>query len=96
VLFARIAELAEEVDKDRTRFEHLTALTIQVAQTTGVVAQKLDPVVRIVQSIFGKSKGVENQRAPLPAPRKNKQIEDKRKEEKARRFEKDLDDEIPF
>ena len=96
VLYTRIAELSEEIDKDRTRFEHVTALTIQLAQTTGVVAEKLEPVVRIIQSIFGKSKAQENQRATLPAPRKRKQIEGPKKSNRPRSFERDLDDEIPF
>jgi hypothetical protein len=96
VLFARIAELAEEIDKDRTRFEHLTALTIQLAQTTGVVAEKLEPMVRTIQNIFGKSKAQENQRATLPAPRKRKQIEGPKESNRPHSFERDLDDEIPF
>jgi len=95
VLYTRIAELSEEIDKDRTRFEHLTALTIQIAQTTSVVAEKVEPLARLLQGLFGKSKAQENQRATLPAPRKRKQIEGPRKNELPS-FEKDLDDEIPF
>jgi hypothetical protein len=96
-LYARIAELSEEIDRDRARYEHLTALSIQVAATAGAVWEKLAPITRTIEVIFGDSKKKENEQPRLPAPHSRKQIEGPVAKGKPKsRGLGTLDDEIPF
>lgn len=91
-LFKKIEDLQLEIDKDRTRFESLAALSIEVSGTIGDVIEK-SQVLKIIDSIsklFWKQK--QNEPKSLP-----KTIEAKRiapPKEKLRN--NDLDDEIPF
>jgi hypothetical protein len=105
-LSERINDLAAEIDKDRTRFEHLAALAIQVAETAGTMAEKLEPLTRTIMTIVGRSKAHEDEQARLPAPKERRQIEGPKGTAKTkgkpvlgpakRTFLEALDDEIPF
>lgn len=52
-LYSKINALTAEVDRDRTRFEAISALLIEAASTTGEVARKLEPIRRWIGSIAG-------------------------------------------
>jgi hypothetical protein len=79
------------------------ALACEVADHAGEVANRLDPVVRLVERIgaaLGLSRRAEDERdrvKRLPAP-DTKQIEPPKRATAPKRpvFEKKLDDEIPF
>jgi hypothetical protein len=82
-LYARIADLENEVDRNRTRFQALAGLFIEVAGVTGEAAEKLEPVRKWLDSIakfFGFAKSHEDAQAQLPAPRHPKKIEPPRKQ----------------
>lgn len=77
-LYARVDALAEEVDRDRTRFEAVSALLVEAASTVGAVASKLEPVrkwVETIAGVLGSAKEQENKLGQLPAPPILKQLE---------------------
>jgi hypothetical protein len=102
-LYAKINALSEEVDRDRTKFEALAALSIEVASTGGEAARQLNPIREWIDSIarlVGLAKDAENARPTLPAPGERKRLEPPRRQlqgpEQLRVPGPDLDDEIPF
>ena len=96
-LFAKLDELQQEVDRDRTRFDSYAALTIEAAGVVGEVVEKsrvleiLDGIARV---FWGAKKQEETKRLPVPTtpkriePPRTPKIESKKKGE--------LDDDIPF
>jgi hypothetical protein len=102
-LYSKINALADEVDKDRTRFDTAMALITEVASVGGEAADRLEPVRKWIDSIarlLGRAKEAEDAAAPrLPAPKERKRIEPPRRVIPAKQNSKridDLDDEIPF
>jgi hypothetical protein len=105
-LYSKINALADEIDRDRTRFDAAMALVLEVASTGGEAAEKLEPVRKWIDSIarlLGRAKEEEDAAAQgLPAPEERKQIEPPRRSsaEKGKSacsddFD-DLDEDIPF
>lgn len=91
-LFKRIEDLQLEIDKDRTRFEALAALSIEASGVMGEVVEKsrvLD-IMDAISKIFWKSKQSEPKALARPVELKKISPPKKRSEEV------DLDDEIPF
>jgi hypothetical protein len=73
-LIAKLSALQNEVDRNRTRFDALAALTIEVAGVLGDVVEKAEIntlLTRIAEVFWGYK---EDQKA-LPSPEKLKQIE---------------------
>jgi hypothetical protein len=103
-LYARINDLQEEVDRERTREQAFGALLIEACDDIGEAAKKLEPVVRLIERVgqaFGSAKRAENAQPRLPRPKAQKRIEAQKPAKEApkpanRSFEKELDDEIPF
>ncbi|MGH7494727.1 MAG: hypothetical protein ACREOO_20335 [bacterium] len=100
-LYSKIEALQLEIDKERTRFESLAALLVEVADTAGEAAEKFEPVKRLIEIItgtFGKSKRTEDEQARLPAPRGLKRIEPPKKPLNGKEQKRSLgkEDEIPF
>lgn len=100
-LYARIHDLQEEIDRDRTRLAQVGAFVIEVM----AIAKECDPALRIAERIagmLGKSKQTEDEHK-LPAPAETKRIEPPKTGEpeiaepkKHSSFDRDLDAEIPF
>lgn len=102
-LYAKIGALENEVDRDRTRFEALTALILEAADTGGNAAKKLKPVREFINSITGLIKaakdGEEAVAQRLPPPSERNRIEGPRKQlpaPDASSESPEVDDEIPF
>ncbi len=88
-LYARVNALSAEVDRDRTRFESVSALLIEAACAAGNVAIKLEPVRRLVVSIarvIGSAQESETNLSRLPTPpASQKQLEGPRRVRKLTR-----------
>jgi hypothetical protein len=102
-LYSKINALADELDRDRTRFDAAMALVLEVSATAGEAVENLEPARKWIDSIarlLGRAKEAENTAAPrLPGPMERKRIEPPRRpaeEEKSTEMFDDLDDEIPF
>lgn len=101
-LYAKINALADEVDRDRTRFEKWASLSIEMATTVGEVAQlaRVRELIDSVAKLLGFAKDAENSRPSLPPPHEAKRLAPPRRQlsppEKRPSKVKDLDDEIPF
>jgi hypothetical protein len=102
-LYTKINALADEVDRDRTRFDAAMALVLEVSTTGGEAVEKLEPARKWLDSIarvLGRAKEAENTATSrLPAPKERKRIEPPRRpteEEKSTEKFDDLDAEIPF
>lgn len=91
-LHSKLSALQEEVDKARTGYESYADLAIEVADTAGDIAERLEPVRKWMESIgkvFGKAKDDE---APLlTAPGERKRLEAPRTDKFS-----DSPDDIPF
>ena len=95
-LRARIHDLQQEIDRDRTRLAQVGALIAEVM----TIAKECEPALRIGERIAaacGYSKEKEDDKR-LSAPPAKKQIEPPKVEtpKKKSSFDSDLDDEIPF
>jgi hypothetical protein len=69
-IYGRISALESEIDKSRTRIDALMALMLEASETTGEVAERLEPVVKLaerVRALFAKARA-ENEPPALPAP----------------------------
>lgn len=76
VLYRRIANLQEEVDRDRTRTEAVFALWLDTTSAVGKGAKNLDSVfdrIEKIMGVFSKAKD-ENEQKLLDAPRERKRI----------------------
>ena len=102
-LYARLADLESEINRDRTRYEAVAALMIEVCTDAGEGANRLEPFVRMIERIshaLGVAKIAEGSQPRLPPPREQKRIEHQPKVKPPKsnggNFDKQLDDEIPF
>jgi hypothetical protein len=78
----KLNDLAEEVDRDRTRAEAWCDLALELADTGGEVAERLAPARKIVDSVanvFARAKELGEQLG-LPPRAEAKQIEAPRKQ----------------
>jgi len=95
-IYAKINDLANEVDRNRTRFQAFGALVIEFEGIGGTTAEKLEPARKWLDSIakyFGAAKSHEDANPQLPTRREPKKIEPPRKRLPAPNPD---DDEIPF
>lgn len=94
-IYAAIAALEAEIDKDRTRLASIMDVVGKVIENPKI--SEAIQAVRKVISLLQDAKTAETKKAMLAAPVERKRIEDKRPaSQKPKSFEKDLDDEIPF
>jgi hypothetical protein len=100
-LFKRLNDLQEEVDRNRTRYDSLAALSIETAGVIGQTVEKsrlLEIMDAIARVLWGARKEQDQRR--LPPPQRPKQIEPPRIQEpapkKVGKVRQDMDDEIPF
>lgn len=77
-LFAKIAALENEINRERTRFDALAALWVEVCEKIGDGVEKLEPLRKLIDSVgnlIGAAKKEEETQAHrLPAPKTPKQI----------------------
>lgn len=76
-LVRRITALNDEVDRDRTKLEVYSGLAIEVANTSGQVAKRLNPIRKWVDGIarlLGQAKEAEDARQPLQLEPPRKQL----------------------
>jgi chaperonin cofactor prefoldin len=89
-LFAKIAALESEINRDRTRFDAVAALWVEACEKVGEGLEKLEPLRKLIDSVgtlIGAAKKEEETKAhQLPAPKTPKQIAPP----------KEPDDDIPF
>ena len=93
-IYARIADLAAEVDKSKTGFGALTALFLEACEAGGKGAEKLEPLVRLIErvgNVFARARG--QQALPPPVKSTTKRLPSPTP---PARPSQDLDDEIPF
>jgi hypothetical protein len=87
-LFAKISALENEINRDRTRFDAVAALWVEVCEKIGEGVKKLEPLRQLMDSVgslIGAAKKEEETQAHrLPAPKTPKQIAPPK------------DDDIPF
>ncbi len=97
-ILSRLNRLAVEVDKSRTSMEAFFAATLATAGTAGQAAEKLKPVVDLLERIKKVFFDAKAQDLPpqLPAPEERKQIEGPKGTAPERRAPKPQDDDIPF
>lgn len=72
-LMNKLNAFANEVDRDRTRFEAFTALMIEAAGAAGKAETKLRPIRKWIDSIarlFHEARAIEDGRQRLPPPQK--------------------------
>jgi hypothetical protein len=95
-LFARLGELEEEVDQDRTRFDRLAAVIVSAAGVTGQAAEKskLLEILDKVAEVFSSAWGYEPKR--LGGPEKLKRIEPPKAPSPTSKRSADIDDDVPF
>jgi hypothetical protein len=72
-LYCRVAELEEEVNRNRTRLEVVASLAISISETSGKVAKNLEPLWKWVHPLLGLiGKAQEREEVPsvpqLPSP----------------------------
>lgn len=94
-LFACLNDLQNEVDRDRTHFDRLAALTIAAAGVSGQAIEKskiLDLLDKVAQ-VFSSAWGNEPKRLTSTPP---KQIEPPKAPVASKKPRSDFDDEIPF
>lgn len=75
-IFRRVADLQEEVDRDRTRTEAALALLLDVTSAVGKGAENLKPVLDRIESIIkvlAKARD-ENEQKALTGPKERKRI----------------------
>lgn len=99
-LFKRINKLQDEIDRVRTGWQAFAGLMIEACDDVGEAAEKLDPVVRLIErvgSALGVAKRAENAQPRLPPPKEPRKIQPPAPP-RARKngFDKKIDDEIPF
>jgi hypothetical protein len=103
-IWTKLNALADEVDRDRTKTEAMTALALEIAGATGEAAKRLAPVKEILDAItnlFAKAKEMTEFRR-LPSPSGRKRLEAPRKQlpgpqpDKDSQTTGDMDDDIPF
>jgi hypothetical protein len=89
VLFEKLNELEQEVDRDRTRFDRFADLAIETAGVIGEAAErsKVLNVLDAIARVFWGAKTEEKKRLPPPVPPKRIAPPPKRD---------DMNDEIPF
>jgi chromosome segregation ATPase len=77
-LFAKISALENEISRDRTRFDAVAALWVEVCEKIGEGVKKLEPLRQLMDSvgslIGAAKKEEETQGHRLPAPKTPKQI----------------------
>jgi hypothetical protein len=102
-LYARVADLESEINRDRTRLDAVGALFVDACGYAGEGVKKLEPLIQGIERIgaaIGIAKAREDAQLRLPAPKAPKQIEPPRDDigpaRRAPRSEINLDDEIPF
>lgn len=97
-IMSRLNQLAAEVDKSRTNLEAFFAATLDAAGTAGQAAEKLKPVLDVLErmkKIFFEAKA-ENLPPQLPAPEERKRIEGPKPSDSEKRTPKPPNDDIPF
>lgn len=97
-ILSRLNKLAAEVDKSRTNLEAFFAVTLDAAGTAGQAAEKLKPVLDVLErmkKIFFEAKA-EDLPPQLPAPEERKRIEGPKRDDADKRTPKAQDDDIPF
>ena len=106
-LMGKLNAFAEEVDRDRTRFEAFGALIVEAANVAGKVERKLRPIRKWLDSVANvlhEARAFENAHPRLPAPSKRIQAPVKQIAPPSGDLWSppttpkggDLDDEIPF
>jgi hypothetical protein len=106
-LFKKINALQAEIDRDRTRYQAYAALAIEACDDAEKAAKKLGSVKRPIESVggvFGDAKRAEDAQPKLPPRREPKQISPPKfvstkalsSKHNGDRYDKPLDDEIPF
>lgn len=98
-VFKKLAELALEIDRDRTRFEIVADSIRKIAKLSGDVERDgAEPWWKWVKLIFGVVDDAKEKEpdSSLPAPEERKKLEAPRKQIPAPKKGADLDDEIPF
>src|SRR5262249_5265026 len=81
-LCSKINALANEFDRDRTRFEAFAALVIETAGVVGEATNAMEPARKLLDSIakfFGMAKSREDANPQLPPHSEPKKIEPPRK-----------------
>jgi hypothetical protein len=97
-IFSKINSLSDEIDRDRTKAEALTALTLEIASGVGSAAKDLEPAKKLLDSIgniMAKAKDLAEQLG-LPSPKLKPRLEPPKKQLPAPSNEGELDDDIPF
>lgn len=101
-LFKRINKLQDEIDRERTGWQAFAGLMIEACDDVGEAAEKLDPVVRLIERVgaaLGVAKRAEEAQPRLPPRKEPRKIEPPPappKRAKNGGFDKRIDDEIPF
>lgn len=98
-LYRKISALAAEVDSDWSRSESYGALVIEVAGIGGEAAHRLEPMRKLLEAIgglWGKALRDRDDSPSLPAPKEQKRIEPPKRQKATYKYDKKLDDEIPF
>ncbi len=96
--FKHLNNFQAELDRGRTRWQAFAALMIEACDDVGKAAEKLEPVVRILERVgaaLGVAKRAENAQPRLPPPKETRKIEPPVPKHKSNGFKK-IDDEIPF
>lgn len=102
VLFEKLSDFQNAVNKERTKFEYFGSLVIYSAEILGSAAQKAEPARKFIDSIARLIWGVdiEERSSRLPPPAERKRIEPPKNEpappRKATRDRNHIDDDIPF
>jgi hypothetical protein len=98
-IYSKIAALASEVDRSRTRIDALMAFILETSETAGEAAENLEPVIKLaerVRKLFARAQA-EGQSGALPAPAEEnspKRITGPAVPQPRRSTQ--LDDDIPF
>lgn len=75
-IFTRISDLEKELERERTRFEHLGALVVACSDGLGKMVDDWMPRVEKIGKIFQDSKDQEDKQRPqLPGPKETKKLE---------------------
>jgi hypothetical protein len=97
-IFSKINALSDEIDRDRTKAEALTALALEIASGVGSATKELEPAKKLLDSIgnvMAKAKDLA-ERLGLPSPKSNPRLEPPMKKLPPPSNEDELDDDIPF
>jgi hypothetical protein len=97
-LYARIRDLEDEMNRNRTKFEAITSLVLAASETAGKAATNMEPLWKWVHPLLdalGKAKDEEDERVPQLSP-PLRQIEGPKFDDTPAAPKASEDDEIPF